>query len=212
MSMVPNGLPEALPAGERLLWQGAPDWRVLARRSFHVGRIAAYFGVIVAWVAAEEVAQGQAAAAIALTLLRDLGIAAVPLALVAAYSWIVARQSVYTITDRRVVLRIGLVVPLTINLPFARIETAAAVARPDGSGDVSLALRGTDRLAYAVLWPHARPWRLARAEPTLRGLPDVGTPAQLLARALAASAEMAAPVLRGDTAAGAAVPHAPLHA
>ena len=30
-----NGLPEALPAGERLLWQGSPDWRVLARHGFH---------------------------------------------------------------------------------------------------------------------------------------------------------------------------------
>ena len=30
------GLPEPLPRGERLLWQGAPDWRVMAREAMHL--------------------------------------------------------------------------------------------------------------------------------------------------------------------------------
>ena len=28
-----RGLPELLPAGERVLWQGSPDWRGLAREA-----------------------------------------------------------------------------------------------------------------------------------------------------------------------------------
>ncbi len=31
--------PQALPAGERMLWQGAPSWRALARRSLHVRKV-----------------------------------------------------------------------------------------------------------------------------------------------------------------------------
>ena len=38
-----RGLPEALPAGEHLLWQGQPDWRMLARKAFHVRKLVVYF-------------------------------------------------------------------------------------------------------------------------------------------------------------------------
>ena len=37
------GLPERLPANERILWQGSPDWRTLARRVFFVRTLALYF-------------------------------------------------------------------------------------------------------------------------------------------------------------------------
>ena len=43
-----RGLPEPLPPGETLLWQGAPDWRVLARHGFHLRQLVGYFGVILA--------------------------------------------------------------------------------------------------------------------------------------------------------------------
>jgi hypothetical protein len=41
-----RGLPAMLPAGERLLWQGTPNWRGLAVRSYHVRKIAAYFAFL----------------------------------------------------------------------------------------------------------------------------------------------------------------------
>ena len=53
-----HGLPEPLPPGEKLLWQGAPDWRTLAREALHVRKVAAYFGVLVIWRAAEVLAGG----------------------------------------------------------------------------------------------------------------------------------------------------------
>ena len=40
------GLPEKLPEGERILWQGAPDWQVIARRVFHVNKVAIYFALM----------------------------------------------------------------------------------------------------------------------------------------------------------------------
>ena len=43
------GLPERLPAGERMLWQGGPRWQTLARRAFHVRKVAAYFGFLMLW-------------------------------------------------------------------------------------------------------------------------------------------------------------------
>ena len=43
-----RGLPGVPPPGERILWQGSPDWRTLARTAFHTRLIAGYFAVLVA--------------------------------------------------------------------------------------------------------------------------------------------------------------------
>lgn len=205
--VIPRGLPEPLPANERMLWQGAPDWRILARQAFHVRKLAAYFGLIVAWVVVSAIADRAPPAEAAVNAARAAGLGAVPVLLVMLYAWIVARTTVYTITDRRLAMRIGLALPTTINLPFARIEAAGLKIRADGTGDISLSLIGKDRLAYLMLWPHSRPWRFSRTEPTLRSLRDARPVALLLARSLAASADMAAPVLHGDAVSAAPAPH-----
>jgi hypothetical protein len=44
-----RGLPQALPPGERMLWQGAPDWRVLARDVMHLRALSGYFAALLAW-------------------------------------------------------------------------------------------------------------------------------------------------------------------
>jgi hypothetical protein len=77
---------------------------------------------------------------------------------------------------------------VTINLPFALVESAALSLRPDGSGDVVVRLAAQQRASWIALWPHCRPWRFARPEPMLRALPDAEAAAQVLGRALAAAA------------------------
>ncbi len=189
---LPRGLPERLPDGERLLWQGAPDWRVLARHAFHLRGLALYFGVIVAYCLGSAALGGTPLAGVA-SAATLAGLALVPIGFLAAYAWAVGRATVYSITDRRVAIQLGLALPMTINLPFAKIEAASLKERANGFGDISLLLNGRDKVAYLVLWPHARPWRLARPEPMLRAVPDAGRVGQLLARALAASADMPVP-------------------
>ena len=44
-----HGLPERLPADERILWQGSPDFRKLARTAFHLRTLAIYFAVMLAF-------------------------------------------------------------------------------------------------------------------------------------------------------------------
>ena len=96
-----------------------------------------------------------------------------------------ARTTVYTITNRRVVMRVGVVLSITFNLPFAQIASAGFRARGK-AGDIVLSLAGSDRIAYLHLWPHVRPWQLKRTQPMLRALADAKTVAQTLATALAA--------------------------
>ena len=182
-------MPGPLPQGERVLWQGSPDWKVLTRRVFHVRGVAAYFGVLVAYAAANSFWQGTPLADVALSTAKFAGLALVPLALLTLYAWGTARATTYTVTNRRVAIQMGIAMPMTLNLPFARIDGAGFRPAKDGTGDITLRTASGDRVAYLVLWPHARPWHVARTEPMLRAIPQAERVAQLLSRALAASAD-----------------------
>jgi Bacterial PH domain len=178
-----HGLPETLPAGETLLWQGSPDWHMLARRAFHLRKLTFYFAAMVLLRAGFVFNDTGSAAAAASAAVGPLSLAVLALGLVALLAWLSARSSVYTLTDKRVVMRIGIVLTLTFNLPYKRIAAAGLHLDAGGSGDIPLALLPPDHIAWLHLWPHARPWRVARAEPMLRCVPDAARVARLLSQA-----------------------------
>lgn len=186
-----RGIDEPLPDGERVLWQGAPAWGSLARHAFHVRKVAIYFAVLVAWRIASGLADGEPAGTVALAGLWFATLALAGVAVLAGLAWASARTSTYAITSRRVAMRIGVALPMTVNLPLHLIDGAALRRYRDGTGDIPLALRGDDRIAWLHLWPHVRPWRLARPEPMLRAVPDAERVARILAEATAAVAEVA---------------------
>ncbi len=164
------GLPEPLPAGERILWQGTPDWRVLAVQAFHVRKLAIYFAFMLGLQALYQ--SGQSGGLVLAQLVTSAVLAAVALLLLAATAWFSARTTLYTLTNQRVVMRVGIVLTLTFNLPLRKIAGASLRPHAHGFGDVALALKGPDRIAFLNLWPHARPWAVKHPEPSLRCLPD----------------------------------------
>ncbi len=180
------GLPEALPASERLLWQGSPSWAALARTAFHVRKLAVYFAIIIALRVITVLLEsgGLEKAMISALWLSLLALTAI--GILSGLAVIVARTTVYTITSRRVVMRIGMVLTVSFNLPFKRIAAAGLRRHSDGSGDIPLALMPEDQIGYVQLWPHVRPWRFARTEPMLRGLAQPEQVAKILTEAWAA--------------------------
>jgi hypothetical protein len=184
MTDIPNGLPEALPDGERLLWQGRPSVRVLLHHVFHLPWLALYFAVLIGWCVASGVLHGVALHVLVPRTARLAGLACVPLGVIAAYAWLSARNTVYTVTNRRVALRIGVALPATLNVPLARIDAADLRSRADGSGDVALRVAAAPRLSYMVLWPHVLPWHFSRPVPMLRGVRNAEQVADILAEAL----------------------------
>ncbi len=186
----PYGLPGPLPAGETILWQGAPDWQALARRVLHVRKIAVYFALLAAWCAGSAVLAGSPRLWYSMVALIVLG--TISVGLLCLFAWLVARTTVYTLTERRVVLRIGIAMSVSINLPFRSVECASVRLYADGSGDIPVLLNGPTRMGITVLWPHVRPWRLKRVQPMMRAVPDAARVANLLSRALAASANQSA--------------------
>ncbi len=180
-----RGLPEELPPGERILWQGEPRPRALARHAFHVRSIAIYFSIFVVARGLTGLAEGRAAGDAIVHALMVVPLAAAGLGVLFLLAWVNARTTVYTITSRRVVMRYGVAIPMTVNIPFRIIGSAALKVHADGTGDVPLQLLGKDRLAYLHLWPHVRPWRFGDPEPMLRAIDDPGAAAQILSAAMA---------------------------
>ena len=176
------GLPGLLPADERILWQGSPDWRVLARTAFHTRIVAGYFALLAASAMASAGMQGIRAPAdlvgVAMTVIAGI----VGVGLLHLLAWGAARTTIYTLTDRRVVLRIGMALPKCINLPLRLVGAVDLAVHADGSGDVPLTMTTRQKLGFLALWPHARPWRIVTPQPMLRALPDAASVAALVAR------------------------------
>lgn len=206
------GLPERLPPGERILWQGQPDAGGVMRQVFHLRGVALYFALMLAWLLAVRVYDG---ATLVDALRGSLGfatLAASAIGLLALTGWITARNAVYTLTDRRVVMRIGIVLTVTYNLPLRCIDGASLARQPRGArglGDIALATRPDTRIGYLHLWPHARPWRLTRTEPMLRCVPDAARVAGLLSSAWAAANQQSAQPQAAAESSGRSQPLAP---
>jgi Bacterial PH domain len=174
-------LPADLPPGERVLWHGRPEWIGLTRRAFRADYVAIYFAAMTLWniVTAPEGARTMAA-------VQTLAAGLVALALLALLGWLSARTTLYVVTSGRIVMRIGVALPVFFNLPYSQIASAGAQVFNDGTGDISLALAKGQRIAYLHLWPHARPFWIKQPEPTLRSIPDVAKVAEILRRAVIA--------------------------
>ena len=165
-------------ADEAVLWQGRPDPMVLARSAFHTPLVAGYFALL----ALIAVAMGSGPGGIATTLAAGAAV----LAILYGTAFASARTTRYILTDRRVILHIGIAIEKTVNIPLKQIGAAHLSERGNGFGDIALEPNGERMLGYLLLWPHTRPWRFAKPQPMLRALPGAADVAERLARAVAA--------------------------
>jgi hypothetical protein len=187
-----KGLPALLPAGEALLWQGSPNWRSLAARAYHVRKVAIYFLLLVAWRVGVGIYNSHSVSAIALSCAFLLALGVIAIGVLCLLAYFTSRETVYSITSRRILLRHGVAVPMTMNIPFKVIEAADVKSFADGIGDVAVQVQSDQRVGYLITWPHLRPGFITRPQPSFRSLPDARNAAAILAKALAADSESAA--------------------
>jgi hypothetical protein len=189
-----RGLPGHLPAGEHIVWQGSPEWKRLAMTAFHVRGVGIYFGLILVAAAVSGASPTG--------LVATVAAGAIAVGLLCLIAWLSARSTVYTLTNRRVVFRIGIALPTCINVPLKIIENASMKLHADGTADLPLQINGSGKMGWMMLWPHARPWKLAVPEPMLRAVPEGARVAATLSRTLAeAVPEGRRLVVAGDSAA-----------
>jgi hypothetical protein len=180
-----RGIAIPLPAGEQVRWQGAPVARSLARFTFQQRKVALYVLVMLAWWSFNAIGDLTPDAMLRQGVLL-LGLAIVPIAVTEVLARLVAGSTVYAITDRRVVMKVGFVFPMTLNIPHRVIASGGIRRNADGTGQLAMPLIAGERLAYVALWPHCRPFEITRPVPVLRGLADVEQVGQLLREAVLA--------------------------
>jgi len=176
-----RGLPEYLPEGERLVWQGEPDWRVMARRVFHLRAVSIYFLLLVVWHLGTSLYAGQTLAEAVRAGTWQIGLGLTAIAILAALALAYARATVYTLTDKRLVIRFGVAMPMMVNIPLDIIESADLRRYANGSGDILLSVNQRQNLSYFMLWPNVRSWKFRPVQPALRSLRDVDAVAASLA-------------------------------
>lgn len=201
------GLPGPLPPGERILWAGKPERHAIARHVFHVRLVALYFAILALWAVGQSLVAGASLPAALLNVVVPLPLALPVLGLLIGAAWLTARTTTYIVTDRRVILLIGVAITKMVNIPLRQIVRAEARDRADGTQDIALTLKGPVKVAWLALFPHVRAWRIAQPTPMLRSLGVDEPVADVLTTALMRAAPgirygQAAPV-RGQ---GAAAP------
>lgn len=174
---------ELIHRDETILWEGRPTTAGLARRLFHLKALLGYFVVLAIWDLATAYQAGFRANAAFLGL-SWVALAALAVSiLIFGAAWVVAVTTRYTLTDKRLIMQIGVALPIALTLPLRRIGSADLRLYADGSGDIPMTL-GDGQVAYLLLWPHARPWRFKVSQPMLRSVPEACEVASVLAQAL----------------------------
>ncbi len=177
-----KGLPEALPADEEILWQGSPNPMRLAKEALGLNWVLGYFVLLAVWRV------GVSSGDVPLTIAMAHGIpfllaGILVCAILYGVATVQARSTVYTLTNKRVAMRIGAALTMTLNLPYVCIGNANAAIRKNGTGTIAFELIGETRLSYLMTWPHVRPWYMSRTQPAFRAIPDTAKVARIFAEA-----------------------------
>jgi Bacterial PH domain len=180
----PDGEVSRLPAGERVLWRGAPDRRSLARYFFRE-RWVLGFVLLTFLLQALDVSRRD------FPMQRLLGVAIlngvlalIALASIRFFAARLEKTSGYVITDRRVYFNIGVVLRADANVPYAEVDGVDLRRRSDGSGDLMISLAGSKEIPWLLLFPHLT-WRGSRkGRPTFRALREPQVAADAVVGAL----------------------------
>ena len=175
------GLPEVPPQGEEILWQGKPDWWALSRDSLSLGWVAGYFVFLAAWrlvTVIDQMPIGQAIGAAVPFLI----LGAVVIGMLVLVGVTQAMTTVYTVTNRRVAMRIGAALNVTLNLPYTQIANISHKPGKGDTGTIAFEPMGDVPISYIMCWPHVRPWKMRPVQPALRCIPEAGKVARLIAQ------------------------------
>lgn len=181
-----HGLPAELPDDEYIVWQGHPQTRSIMRYVLRGRWIAGYLALLIGWTLITGYYDGRTAGEILFSGAAVTILSAIAIVLMELFSWGVRKTTVYTVTNKRIVMRIGVALSVTYNIPFKQITGAEMLRRSDGSGDISLTLTKASGLSWLTMWPHVRGGIFAPVTPRLTGIKDVQTVANDIALQLGA--------------------------
>lgn len=180
-----KGLPDYLPDGESIVWQGEPEWRQVALRIFHIRKVAVYFLLLAAAHVGFQIHDGASMllAVKGAAWLVLLGAAA--MVVLGVLGRLYAKTTIYTITNERLVMRFGVALPMMINIPWNKVAAADMTTHSARHGSIALTLDPDHKASYWLLWPHAKPWNFSPVQPMLRCIEDPQTVAERIREVVA---------------------------
>ena len=187
-----EGLPEVLPEGESLIWQGRPTVGAMLKRVFFVPQLALYFGLLIGGHTIYRLIESVAAAQVMGTLVWQTGLAATVLLLLVWLARAYARSILYTLTSERLVIRSGVALPMMVNIPIEQIISADLRVHRDGTGDIVLRASADRQLYWVLLWPNVSAWYSRPVRPCLRGLSQPNLAAKAFAEVASQQLEVIA--------------------
>lgn len=177
-----HGLPERLPEGEKVLWQGRPSAMALALNAFRLRWVIGYFVVLTVFRLANLSSTAGTPDQMTGVLTSSMAFGVLSVVLILGLSYAMSRAAVFTITSERVVMRFGAAIRKYVNVPYSKMVGAQLKRKGLRVGDISMHLEGNCP-AYLHLWPFVRPFKYSKPHPMMRGIKDPDTVAQILARA-----------------------------
>lgn len=182
------GLPAQLPEGELVLWQGRPSSLTLAIHAFHIRFVALYFAAIAVWRGVTMIAAGAGFADLVTAFFVSALSAAIAVGILTGIAHVMARATIYTITNKRIFLRYGAAIRKYANIPFSSLSAVSMRRHGSNAGSIALQTAKDAHIGYLKIWPHARPMRFSKPEPMLRAIGDVDDVVRTLCHAMKSNA------------------------
>ncbi|MBC2771953.1 PH domain-containing protein [Rhizobium sp. AQ_MP] len=178
------GLPGVPPVGEVILWQGRPSSALVARHLLKIRWIVGYFLILASWAVVAGLSDGQPAGGILFSIAVLTALAGVLIGMIELFAWAVEKTTLYTITTERVVMRFGVAISMTLNLPYRQVDGVALARLGEKAGMIAIALLPEQRISWLIQWPHVRGFRFSRPEPSLICLADADEVSKVLSAAI----------------------------
>ena len=140
------GLPGVPPAGEVILWQGRPSSALVARHLLKVRWIVGYFLILASWAVLAGLNDAQPVGGIVFSVAVLTALAGVLIGMIELFAWAVEKTTLYTITTERVVIRFGVAISMTLNLPYRQVDGVALAGLGEKAGMIAIALVPEQRL------------------------------------------------------------------
>ncbi len=166
-----NNLPievtSAIPAEEKLLWSGRPDWRGLAYQSFGLKYLILYFigGAFYAISKMDRIFSLDVFLMSFYPYFLSGLLAGIVLSAIAYFQ---AINISYVITEKRVIIRSGAALIFLLNAPFKKISSIDKQKLRNGMVNISFTTISRKRIPYLSCWPSVKPWSIFNPKPAFR--------------------------------------------
>jgi hypothetical protein len=146
--------------------------------------IVGYFLILSSWAVLAGLNDAQPVGGIVFSVAVLTALAGVLIGMIELFAWAVEKTTLYTITTERLVIRFGVAISMTLNLPYRQVDGVALARLGEKAGMIAIALVPEQRLSWLIQWPHVRGFRFSRPEPSLICLPDADKVANVLSAAI----------------------------